>query len=227
MALDKKLKASETEGQVLLDSSNEEDHPMDDDKLLPHVENLVPGFVTLLLILLCPPQWLIDLHLEPKVAQLLGQSALAALFTTATAYLLGVVAFVASRFLVDPLSNWLFRPIVIRIGDWKHFRGWPGIRTINDEYHDVLQSVLSRPEIESRRRRGRLIRTALFPAIFLSWGAERSFLWTGLAALGVVALYAYAEFSVYSEARLIQRAREKEKRETSEHKGKGSEKGSG
>lgn len=181
---------------------------MEDDKLLPHVENLVPGFVCLLLILTNIPPKLESLTLHCQIFALLTQPVIAALFVTAAAYLLGVVVFAASRLVVDSLSEWTFRPLFLWIGSSiaseKHIKNKlvRRIRKLNGEYKAALGPVMGRPDIESRRRRGRLIRTAIAPAIIVVFKVTESVWCAVVAALGVVALYAYSEISIYSEAKL-------------------------
>lgn len=190
---------------------------MDEDKLLPHVENLVPGFVTLLLLAVCVPAHVQNPVQHAELAALLRQPVIATLFITATAYLTGVVVFVASRLIVDTASTWTFRWILLLAFDGSDFRPKPGngwrswlawLSNINAIYFGRLKKALdetskplARREVIKRRERARHIRTALLPAAFLgyqTWGSRGFF----LAFATVVLLYAYAEVAVYREAKL-------------------------
>lgn len=188
---------------------------MQEDKLLPHVENLVPGFVTLLVLAdmgvssLRAAQYLGD-HKSP------GEQVIVALVVAAAAYQIGVVVFTASRLVVDTLSKLTFRWMLLAVFEprqflplrgkgWKNLRAWP--RRINDEYRTTVKNALcgakqhDRGEVVKRRERGRLVRTAVLPSIYvgyLSWGESGFF----IGAVAVVFFYAYAEVGLYKEARL-------------------------
>lgn len=181
---------------------------MEEDKLLPHVENLVPGYVTLfLLAALVPPHFKNPVE-HSGLAKLFEQPVIATLLVTAAAYLVGVVVFITSRLLVDTASQWISRWLLLLAFSWKDF---PTRRRkeINHLYFETLKKALDksakplvRREVIKRRERARLIRTALVPAALLGY---QSCLRSGgvvLAVVAVVLLYAYAEIAVYQEAKL-------------------------
>ncbi len=184
---------------------------MNEDKLLSHVENLVPGFVTLWILApyLLPARLMMSLeHLGLKDT---ASSVAASLFVIAFAYLVGIVAFAVSRFFVDTLSALTARIWLLRFYGWLF--DWPELRgasrgDINTKYMAAIGSALSGSgetligrEVNKRRGRARLIRTTLFPAFVLTYQLA-SLCLAVLVPLGVVALYSYSEIAVYQEARL-------------------------
>lgn len=148
---------------------------MEEDKLLPHVENLVPGYVTLFLLAASVPPHLKNPVKHPDLAKLFQQPAVATLLVTAATYLVGVVVFITSRFLVDTVSKWTFRWLVLLASGWKDF--WrENPKKINGLCFETLKRALdesAKPlacrEVIKRRECGRLIRTVLVPAALLGY----------------------------------------------------------
>jgi hypothetical protein len=179
---------------------------MDGEKLLLHMENLVPGFVTLAL-LASNVSASLELTQNAFILEILRQPFVAGVIVTALAYLIGSIVFVASRLLVDTGSLLTFRPLFLKLYRWSDFDTFNPIK-INRKYREAIDKVLQRDkddairyEVISRRQRGRLIRTALVPALLIAWRAQSGWL-ALLALLAVVAIYAYAEVAIYQEARL-------------------------
>jgi len=189
---------------------------MQEDKLLPHVENLVPGYVTLLLLAHAVPSHLHKVLQE--LPKLLGEGVIAGLILTATAYQIGVDVFIVSRLFVDTASELTFRWILLLAFDrrdfwptdgkgWKEWQGLP--LKINERYRATVNEALAetskplaRQEVIKRRERGRLVRTAVLPGSYVAYLSP----WGGwglvVAFAAVVFLYAYAEVAVYKEAKL-------------------------
>ena len=188
--------------------ASERGKAMEEDKLLLHVENLVPGYVTLFLLAAFVPPHLKNPVEHPDLAKLFEQPVVATLLVTAAAYLVGVVVFITSRLLVDTASQWIFRWLLLLVFGWKDFpRKNP--KKINELYFETLKKALdesakplARREVIKRRERARLIRTALVPAALLCYQFSLRGLCVVAAIAAVVFLYAYAEVAVYQEAKL-------------------------
>lgn len=190
-----------------------------EDKLLPHVENLVPGVATLYLLLaeyqavLKWPSSMNKAEAPSGLFQALHDNEfLLALIFLAIAYLVGVVVYAASRFVVNTISaltlRWVFLAAYSKIGgiEWKKLP-W----TITKEYKDTVRRALyankkslARREIVKRRERGRLISAALLPAFLVSLKCPHQLAAIVVTVVGVVFLYACTEVAVYEEARLAE-----------------------
>ena len=171
-----------------------------------HIENLVPGVVTLSL----------SLHLaRSQVLGTVGASPLDDEFIAGTtfiaaAYLVGIVAVAVSRLMIDPISEWLPRPLLLRLHYPEKFQNM-NRRGINDAYrkaiHDAQAVGIDKKwnEVRKRRERGRLIRTAMVPLLLIPWiifsdsgiayliGAE------SIAYVFILVLYAYIEITIFQE----------------------------
>jgi hypothetical protein len=182
---------------------------MSEDKGLSHVENLVPGFVTLLMVAtLLPPGYRNPIQ-NPDVVRLLAEPVFLALLAVSAAYLVGAIVFEVSRLLLNPASAWTLRPIFLRIS-CEGFRGKLR-KGINAHYGFTLGRALScenkpdiRQEVVRRRQRARLIRTCLAPALLAA--ARCPYPWVALpvAFIAILAIYAYAEVTIYQEAELAE-----------------------
>ena len=178
---------------------------MKEETLLPHVENLVPGFVTLCLLATLVPVDFENPIKCPALAKILTEPVLIGILLSAAAYLVGVVVFSFSQLVVDTISKWTFRWILLWLFEW-HNCWWKTPKEVNRIYFEVVKKSVHRDEVLRRRQRGRLIRTAAVPAVWLGLVFLHSFFWAIGACFFVVILYAYAEVAVYREAQLIQDA---------------------
>ena len=179
---------------------------MDKEHLLAHVENLAPGLVTVLFLAIQVPAST-TLVSNTKVLELLQQQFIAGLLLIAVAYLLGVAIFVVSRLVFDTLSALTVRPVLLKLFRWKDFDSFNPMK-INARYRLALNAALAkdkdhpiRQEVVTRRQRGRLIRTLMIPAEVLAYPSS-GLLGATLALVALLVLYAYAEVSIYQEARI-------------------------
>jgi hypothetical protein len=180
---------------------------MDGEKLIEHLENLVPGIVTLACVAWRVPPTA-NVFANPMLQKLIEQQPfISGLTLVASAYLIGVLVFVASRLVLDTISSLTLRPILLKLYRWSEFGFNP--RLINRKYRLALdsarrqsQSSSTRQEVARRRQRGRLVRTLLVPLFILLWPFRdvRQTLCIGSALLLV---YSYSEVAIYQEAKLI------------------------
>jgi len=181
---------------------------MNGDRVLSHVENLVPGLTTLLILAALVPAGFESPVKNPWVVKALSEPVILALFLIATAYLSGAVIFLISRGIINTVSaltlRWVF--LWFRYSD---LRGMPW--EINKAYRSAIESASYGPgippndtrEVNKRRERARLIRTALIPAL-LAASKYPNRAWAVLVAfLLIVLVYAYAEVAIYQEARMV------------------------
>ena len=134
------------------------------------------------------------------------QPFISGLFLVAVAYLLGVLVFILSRFLVDTVSEHTFRPILLKLFLWKEFTNLPS--EINSKYRKKIEEVLKldegnsfRREVLVRRQRGRLLRTLVIPLMLLS-DPSLDALMLLVYYFCFVIVYSYSELAIYQEARL-------------------------
>jgi len=180
---------------------------MDQEKLISHVENLVPGFVTLaLLATLVPANQAFPIK-NQKVLEVVMQPVIAGAVATASAYLVGAAVFSASRLIVDTLSLLTFRWMLLLLFRRRSFTNRCPM-AVNRQYMEVLENALRKPatdairiEVGRRRERARLVRTLLFPALIGVWPAFGPG-GAALVFLSVVLVYAYTEVSIFQEAQL-------------------------
>lgn len=178
---------------------------MNGEKLFEHLENLVPGIVTLVsLAWKVPPATQVFPH--PTLQKLAEQSFVAGLTLVAVAYLVGVMVFIISRLIVNTISALTLRPILLKLYVWPEFDFNPV--AINLKYRQALdaarrlpESSYARQEVARRRQRGRLIRTLLVPIIIISWPFSNGVLIFGVG-FSLLFLYSYSEVCIYQEARL-------------------------
>ena len=177
------------------------------DKFDLHIENLVPGVVTLSLAL----------HLVSR-SQVLGTASaspfddvfVAGATFIAAAYLVGIVAVAVSRFMIDPVSEWLPRPLLLRLHYPERFRTKKRPE-INDAYRKAIHDAQAAEndkkwnEVRKRRERGRLIRTAMIPLLIVPWiifsGSPIAYIVGAeiIAYLFILVLYAYIEVTIFQE----------------------------
>ena len=115
-----------------------------------------------------------------------------------------------SRSIIDACSALIFRWVLLLIFERSKFPGKRLPWHINKEYRKTLNKAYENKdrylEIEKRRERGRIIRTAFVPAFLIllkykSWPDALP-----LALVGVTLIYAYSEVSLFKEAKLIEQA---------------------
>ncbi len=176
-----------------------------------HLENLFPGLVSLFLLMRLLPAWIVLPFSQNsfRTNELFDSGVL-----LAASYLLGAVAVAVSRLLVDRVSEKLPRPLLLSLLSRGPLKGM-SFKHINDNYRDKLRHALSsgndlvKQEVARRRERGRLVRTALIPAILAvvlvtsSSSAIAVVLWALLAFVVLLFIYAYVETTIYEECLLV------------------------
>ena len=178
---------------------------MDGEKLFEHLENLVPGLVTLAsLAWKIPPAT--KVFSNPVLQRLAEQPFIAGLTVVAVAYLVGILVFIISRLIVNTLSALTLRPVLLKLYLWPEFNFNPVL--INYKYRQALASTRRQPEssytrqeVARRRQRGRLIRTLLIPIVIILWPFSNGGLVLGLG-VALLFTYSYSEVCIYQEARL-------------------------
>lgn len=182
-----------------------------------HIENLLPGMVILMLSSVVIPQAIIKQMTTETSTALLSHPFVATGVFAAASYVVGVIAIALSRFAVDRPSEWIPRPVLLKLfsrGKVLDSLNTQGRRNINEKYRDRIKQALGsnseeiRKEVVKRRERGRMVRTALIPVMVTAWlvGSRDS------VALGVIAvaiafllfilIYAYVEVTIYEECLL-------------------------
>lgn len=180
-----------------------------------HIENLVPGVATFVLLLALLPKTVLDTAGPSAASVLLENNFIAGGVFVATSYLIGIFNVAICRCIIDPISSVWPRPQLFRLFYRGRFKGKTNAE-INQAYRDAAQAALvsdseyKRAEIKNRRERGRLLRSGIFPmALFLWWVAGDLSIWAkipiqiGGLAIGVF-LYAYIELTIYQESSLGQ-----------------------
>ena len=175
-----------------------------------HIENLVPGMATLVLLLALLPKTVLDTASDSAAPALLKNAFVAGGVFVATSYLLGIFIVAICRCVIDPISSAWPRPRLFRLFYQGRFTGKTNAE-INQAYRDAIQAALvseseyKRAEIKNRRERGRLLRSGILPAaLFFWWIAGDLTVWAkipiqiGGLAIGVF-LYAYIELTIYQE----------------------------
>ncbi|MCB9915238.1 MAG: hypothetical protein H6828_08825 [Planctomycetes bacterium] len=162
-----------------------------------HLENLIPGLATLGVLAFV---WKVEI---PG-----GDSAFGAVLLVGIAYLVGVLANVLARLLIDPVSKKYTRvPLLKRLT--KEKLGELDTRDrdrVNAYFSHVLDEALAfkderlRAEIEKRRQTGRLCRSAFFPTIAAvaklgAWGVIA----VPVSTVGLLFLYSSAEVALFNE----------------------------
>lgn len=178
-----------------------------------HLENLLPGIVSLVLIYALLPQEIAVILFSERIKEIIKSEFIEASVFVASAYMLGVLIVAFSRFAVDRLSELFPRPYLIR----KLSRGALSSKSnkeINEEYRYKIAIVLSssneavKTEVIKRRERGRLARTAVIPTILaVLLLTNNSSVWIqGLSLISTIIsmlfVYAYIEETIYEECLL-------------------------
>lgn len=131
------------------------------------------------------------------------------------AYLIGVLCFILGRALVHWFSRWILRRLAFRVCLGVSFTDF-GPKRLDRLHRMMISKAMKvgtaevRGELHKRRQRGRLLRTAFFPAAFLAYAMSAH--WQDWARLGwasalifltwvlISCIYAYAEVCVFEEA---------------------------
>ena len=178
---------------------------MDGEKLLEHLENLVPGLVTVASLAWKVPSTT-QIFPNQAIQRLADQPFVAGITLVALAYLVGAMVFLISRLILDTLSALTLRPVLLKLYRWPEFGLNPV--SINYKYRQALDSARQEPETSSRRQevarrrqRGRLIRTLLVPAFILLW-PFRDAVQALCVGAALLLTYSYSEVAIYQEARL-------------------------
>ena len=173
-----------------------------------HLENLLPGLVSLYLLL-----GLVTIEtnkiLSNDILKILNsnQFIISGVFISGV-YLLGVISVAISRFLIDRISEYSLRPLLLKIFPKGGLKG-KSIKEINVIYRNAIKKTFSSKnetvinEIIKRRERGRLIRTTLFPVIFSMIYLSIGLIWSIVTVLFIIFSYAYIENTIYEESLLI------------------------
>lgn len=183
-----------------------------------HIENLIPGLLTLFLASYWLPEPLVEeLRGSGLRGEIMSKEVAAGAVLVALAYLLGAMAVALSRAILDPLSRATIQPALLWAFDGslrrkaKDARGLvQKARIINRDYRDAIGHALHsgseeiKTEVLRRRERGRLVRTALVPAVLGAFIAVPGWHAGGaiVAFLLVFLLYGYLEVTIYQEAKL-------------------------
>jgi hypothetical protein len=177
-----------------------------------HVENLVPGVITLFLLLSLVPKSVLAPAEDSAASVLLAnQFAIGGLFVAAS-YLIGIFTVAVCRCVIDPISAVLPRPWLFKLF-YPKFRG-QSAGEVSRQYHDATQTGLAseneykRTETKNRRERGRLVRSGILPLALFVWYVSAGLSpWIRVTSeivasvLGVL-LYAYVELTIYQESGL-------------------------
>ena len=176
-----------------------------------HIENIIPGIVTLVLILVLLPKSDFNSVQFSDVSYIMDNSFFSGGVFIATSYLIGIFSATICRLIIDLLSACWPRPILFKKFYPEHFHE-KKISEINSLYRGAIKNGLDseteykREEIKNRRERGRLLRSGTLPSILILWwvtGNLNIFFKRDLiffAFIFCVFLYAYIELTIYQEA---------------------------
>lgn len=175
-----------------------------------HLENLLPGLVTLPLLLRLFGESLLVSELDSS-SWLVSSEVVRAGIAIAASYLIGIVAVIISRIVIDFASGLLPRPLFLYFSRRRPPGPW---REMSRQFNAAVGAALAnapeaiKTEVVKRRERSRLLRTCFVPVVLAVWiltaGQEK---WVRLALefasfIIIVLLYAYTEVMIYQEATL-------------------------
>lgn len=176
-----------------------------------HLENLLPGIVTLVLVAYLLPASVVSHLMDNPV--LTNELARGGVFIS-VAYLLGVVVVAVSRVL-DKLSAWGPRCWELRWLAIEKEQITGNIDCVNRHYRESIRAALAnagtevKAEIAKRRERLHLLRSALVPAMLGVWVFQLDWclkvVLSIVNAIVILFLYAYLEVAVYDETGLSRR----------------------
>jgi hypothetical protein len=190
------------------------------EKLDLHIENLIPGVVLITIVILA---WPISLTV------LSGHEGLLLAAFVGAAYMLGAIGNVLARLLLEFVVRNTIRSYFVRffLGDRIEIDN-SSRSAINKRFSAIITAGLScgsnivETEVAKRRQTGRMVRSALLPAILAAtafgqhakWGILKSVLAAIVTYAAVLLVYAYAEVVTCQEAyrgEQIKKATEKSK----------------
>jgi hypothetical protein len=143
-----------------------------------HIENLVPGVATLVLVLALLPKTTLDATGASAASALLGNTFFAGGVFVAASYLVGIFTVAICRCIVEPMSAAWPRPQLFRLFYRDRFEAKTNSE-IDQAYRDAAQAALvsdseyKRTEIKNHRERGRLLRSGVLPMALVVWWAAR------------------------------------------------------
>ena len=176
-----------------------------------HIENFIPGIVTLALILSFLPKTILDTAKASAVSGFLGDSFFLGAVFIAASYLVGIFSTAICQCIIDPISGVWPRPFMFRLFCRASFKNKTNSE-INQAYRDATQrgldsvSEYKRTEMKNRRERGRLLRSGILPLVLFLWWVAGDLNILGKIILlfieiGICTfLYAYAQLSIYQES---------------------------
>lgn len=142
-----------------------------------HIENLIPGIVSLILVLSFLPEPMLENVLSNQYVDTLIKNRVSGnIFFLCTSYLLGIFVVILSRFIIDPISEQYLRPLLLKLllspENKDKMKSWD-FDKINTEYRSAIKIALEseneavKSEVAKRRERGRLLRTTFIPIMLV------------------------------------------------------------
>ncbi|MBI4526801.1 MAG: hypothetical protein HY695_23640 [Deltaproteobacteria bacterium] len=169
-----------------------------------HLENLLPGLVTLPLLLRLFGHSLQVSEFDSS-SWLISSELVRVGIAIAASYLIGIVAVIVSRIVIDFASGLLPRPLSLCFSRRRPPGPW---REMSTQFNTAVGAALAnapeaiKNEVLKRRERSRLLRTCFVPVVLAVWilteGQEK---WVRLALefasfVIIVVLYAYTEVMI-------------------------------
>jgi hypothetical protein len=192
-----------------------------------YLENLLPGIATVISIIVLLPLAPTDVQSKSDLSALLSSQFVVTAGFLSVAYLLGLMSAIISRFIVDGLSEWLSRPLLLR---WRSRTSYKQLQAVlqtlpderphwrrawNQAYRASLKYITAngpdkaRDEVWRRREQGRLVRNLFVPMVLVSaastqWLHIDNVLWAAALIMSVslfaVCSYSYAEYTTFAES---------------------------
>ena len=177
-----------------------------------HIGNLFPGLISVVLILYRFPNLFNNCKIN-HLQQIISNDFIASSVFIATSYIVGIFAVTMSRLIIDILSQYTTRPLILKLYSWSELKG-KSCQYINNDFRQKLQKVLSSDndtiinEVLQRRERGRLLRSTFIPLIltiifFSKTSLFELILYLFISLLVFVLLDSYAANSIYAECKLL------------------------
>ena len=176
------------------------------EKLDLHIENLIPGVVLITITILAWPI---------SFAVLSGHEGLLFASLVGAAYMLGAIGNVLSRLLLEFVVRNTIRRYFVRFFLEDRIEIDNASRSaINKRFSEIITAGLScgnsivESEVAKRRQTGRMIRSALVPAVLTAiafgrharWGILQSVMAAIVTYAAVLLVYAYSEVATCQEA---------------------------
>lgn len=179
-----------------------------------HLENLLPGIVSLVLIYALLPQQVVDILASDRIKEIIKPEFISAGVFVASAYMLGVLIAAISRLALDKPSELLLRPRLLRLLYRESLSG-KSVKQVNKEYRRQIRAVQEsnnetvKSNVSKRREQGRLARTSVVPTLLavllLTSNLTLCARMLSLVVTIILALfvYAYIETTIYEECLLL------------------------